>query len=64
MKTRIREIANSTVTKKGILLPLLTIMVMVLVLGCAAPTQKSWIKTTDWKIGENVVPSVEHEEGK
>ena len=52
MKKRIQEIANSTVTKKGILLPLLAIMIMVLVLGCAAPTQKSWLKTADWKTGE------------
>ena len=52
MKKRIEEIANGTVTKKGVLLPFLAIMVMVLVVGCAAPTQKSWLKTADWETGE------------
>ena len=52
MKKRIEEIANGTVTKKAVLLPFLVVMVMVLVVGCAAPTQKSWLKTADWETGE------------
>lgn len=52
MKKRIEEIANGTVTKKGVLLPFLAIMVMVLVVGCAVPTQKSWLKTADRETGE------------
>lgn len=52
MKMRIQEIANGTVTKRGVLLPLLLAMLVVLVMGCAAPTQKSWIKTADWETGE------------
>ena len=52
MKMRIQEIANGTVTKKGVLFPLLLVMLMVLVMGCAAPTQKSWFKTADWETGE------------
>lgn len=47
MKKRITEIAKQTNTKKSVFVPILLIMLVTLLLGCAVPTQKSQDKTLE-----------------
>lgn len=44
MKRRIEEISRRTDTKKTVFLPVLLLAVMLLAVGCVAPSNKSWIK--------------------
>ncbi len=49
MKRRIAEISNRTTTRKYVFLPLIGVLVATLILGCAVPTEKSWIKMAEWE---------------
>lgn len=52
MKHRIEAISHKTTTRKCILFPALLVLVSLLIVGCVYPSNKSYIKTTDWEIGE------------
>ena len=52
MKHRIEAISHKTTTRKYILFPTLFVLVSLLIVGCVYPSNKSYIKTTDWEIGE------------
>ena len=52
MKLRIEAIANKSTTKKYIFFPVLLSLMILLVAGCVYPSEKSYIKATDWKNGE------------
>lgn len=53
IKRRIREISEKTSTKKYVFLPVTLLLVLTLVLGCAAPSNKSWLETGEWGYEED-----------
>lgn len=52
MKRRIEEISQKTSTKRYLLLPVFFVLMTALVLGCGMPTDKSWIQTGEWDMGD------------
>ncbi len=52
LKLRIESITNRNATKKYILFPTLFLLMLLLAAGCVYPSEKSYIKTTEWKNGE------------
>lgn len=53
MKKRIEAISHKTTTRKYILFPALIVLVALLIAGCVYPSNKSYIKTTDWENGDD-----------
>lgn len=52
-KQRIEAITRNTKTKKYILVPVVVILIIFTILGCVYPSEKSYLKTTDWEHSEN-----------
>lgn len=52
MKRRIEEISQKTTTKGCVVLPSILILTTTLVIGCGIPTDKSWIRTGEWDMGD------------
>lgn len=48
-KQRIESIARKTKTKKYVLIPVILILVVLNIVGCVYPSEKSYLKTTDWE---------------
>lgn len=51
-KQRIESIARKTTTKKYVLIPVVLLLVVFNIAGCVYPSDKSYIKTSDWAQGE------------
>lgn len=51
-KQRIESIARKTKTRKYVLIPAILVLVVLNIAGCVYPSEKSYIKTYDWNIGE------------
>lgn len=51
-KQRIESIARKTKTRKYVLIPVILVLVVLNIAGCVYPSEKSYIKTYDWNIGE------------
>lgn len=52
MKRRIQEISNKTITRKYVLFPATLILVLLMAAGCVYPSNKSYIKTSNWTTGK------------
>lgn len=55
MKRRIQEISNKTITRKYVLFPAILILVLLMAAGCVYPSNKSYIKTSNWTTGKTEV---------
>lgn len=51
-KQRIKAIIRKTKTRKYILAPVVMILIIFTIVGCVYPSEKSYIKTNEWKTGE------------
>ena len=51
-KQRIEAITGKTKTRKYILVPVVMILIIFTIVGCVYPSEKSYIKTNEWKTGE------------
>ena len=51
-KQRIDAITRKATTKKYVLFPVALLLMIFLVVGCVYPSEKSYIRTNDWKNGE------------
>lgn len=49
MKRRIQKISNRSITKKYILFPVILVLILLMVVGCVYPSNKSYIKTSAWE---------------